>query len=294
MMKNNDNKKGSNFKKLIPAAGMLAVSATMLATSTYAWFSMNTQVTATGMQVKAQAEGGIVISNESGSDWKASTTASHNSVAELAPISTANFTNWYHAKSDDANSAKAGQAAANYSNYSSTMKVSDGIGYNDTDSDSTKDDGEVAHYLLNKFYIKSSAEEINSATLKINKVTASGASTSAELDKSLRIGINIGGANYIYAPVDGATLSYTVAGATATTATASSGTGVVNTPAAGVAKIPDNTAVINQASDNKAIEVLVYIYFEGEDENCKSNNITTTLDTLQVEVTFGTTDMATS
>jgi hypothetical protein len=63
MMKNNVNKKGSNFKKLIPAAGMLAVSATMLATSTYAWFSMNTQVTATGMQVKAQAEGGIVISN---------------------------------------------------------------------------------------------------------------------------------------------------------------------------------------------------------------------------------------
>lgn len=294
MMKNNVNKKGSNFKKLIPAAGMLAVSATMLATSTYAWFSMNTQVTATGMQVKAQAEGGIVISNESGSDWKASTTASHNTVAELAPISTANFTNWYHAKSDDANSAKAGQAAGNYSNYSSTMKVADGIGYNDADNDGTKDDGEVTHYLLNKFYIKSSAEEINSATLKINKVTATGASTSAELDKSLRIGINIGGANYIYAPVDGATLSYTVAGTTATTATASSGTGIVNTPASGVAKIPDNTAVISQSSDNKAIEVLVYIYFEGEDSNCKSNNITTTLDTLQVEVTFGTTDMATS
>jgi hypothetical protein len=291
MMKNNVNKNGSAMKKLIPAAGMLAVSAMMLATSTYAWFSMNTQVTATGMQVKAQAEGGIVISNESGSDWKASTTASHNSVAELAPISTANFTNWYHAKSDDANSAKAGQAASNYSNYSSTMKVADGIGYNDVNSNNEKDNDEIAHYLLNKFYIKSSAEEIKNATLKINKVTATGASTSGELDKSLRIGINIGGTNYIYAPVDGATLSYTVAGTTNTTATSSSGTGIVNTPASGVAKIPDNAAVINQSADKKAIEVLVYIYFEGEDLNCKSNNITTTLDTLQVEVTFGTTDM---
>ncbi len=34
MMKNNDKRKGNNTKKLIPAAGMLALSASMLATST--------------------------------------------------------------------------------------------------------------------------------------------------------------------------------------------------------------------------------------------------------------------
>ena len=243
------------------------------------------------MQVKAQAEGGIVISNESGSDWKASTTASHNSTAELAPISTSNFTSWFHNKSQDTNNAAAGQGAGTYSNYTSNMKVADGVGYYDADNDNTQDTGELSHFLLNKFYIKSSAEQISPATLKINKVTATGASTSAELDKSLRVGINICGANYIYAPVDGATLSYTVGGSTATTATSSSGNGIVNTAASGVAIIPNNAAVIEQSAENKAVEVLVYIYFEGEDANCKSNNITTTLDTLQVEVTFGTTDM---
>lgn len=257
-------------------------------------FSMNTQVTATGMQVKAQAEGGIVISNESGSDWKASTTASHNSVAELAPISTSDFASWYHNKSDDANNAKAGQAAGTYANYTGKMKVADGVGYYDADNNGTQDTGELSHYLLNKFYIKSSAEEIDPATLKINKVTATGSSTSGDLDKSLRVGIKVGGNNYIYAPVDGATLSYTVGGTTATSATASSGNGVVNTAASGVAKIPNNAAVIDQEASNKAVEVLVYIYFEGEDANCKSNNITTTLDTLQVEVTFGTTDLPTT
>ena len=40
-------------KKLIPALGMLVLSACMLVTSTFAWFSMNTEVSATGMTVKA-------------------------------------------------------------------------------------------------------------------------------------------------------------------------------------------------------------------------------------------------
>ena len=40
-------------KKLIPAIGMLLLSACMLVTSTFAWFSMNTSVTATGMTVNA-------------------------------------------------------------------------------------------------------------------------------------------------------------------------------------------------------------------------------------------------
>jgi hypothetical protein len=47
-------KNSSPMKKLIPAAGMLMVSAMMLASSTYAWFSMNKAVTATGMQLTAK------------------------------------------------------------------------------------------------------------------------------------------------------------------------------------------------------------------------------------------------
>ncbi len=43
------------FRKLIPALFMLLVSALFVGTSTYAWFSMNTQVTANNMQVKAKS-----------------------------------------------------------------------------------------------------------------------------------------------------------------------------------------------------------------------------------------------
>lgn len=44
------------FRKLIPALCMLLVSALFVGTSTYAWFSMNTTVTATNMQVKAKSD----------------------------------------------------------------------------------------------------------------------------------------------------------------------------------------------------------------------------------------------
>ncbi len=43
------------FRKLVPALCMLLISAVLLGTSTFAWFSMNTTVTATGMQVTAKS-----------------------------------------------------------------------------------------------------------------------------------------------------------------------------------------------------------------------------------------------
>lgn len=49
-------------KKIIPALVMLLVSAVLLSTASYAWFSMNNQVTATGMQVTATALTSLLIS----------------------------------------------------------------------------------------------------------------------------------------------------------------------------------------------------------------------------------------
>lgn len=43
------------FRKLVPAFAMLLVSATVLASTTFAWFSMNNKVTATGLEVTAKA-----------------------------------------------------------------------------------------------------------------------------------------------------------------------------------------------------------------------------------------------
>lgn len=53
------------FKKLVPAFCMLLLSAVMLASGTFAWFSVNDRVSATGMQVEAKANTQfLVITNE--------------------------------------------------------------------------------------------------------------------------------------------------------------------------------------------------------------------------------------
>ena len=62
MNNNTSKKKGNSAKKLIPAAGMLAVSASMLATSTYAWFTMSREVEVTGINMSAVVPEDLQIS----------------------------------------------------------------------------------------------------------------------------------------------------------------------------------------------------------------------------------------
>lgn len=63
-----------NARKLIPAVAMLLVSASMLSTASYAWFSMNTQVSASGMQVKAVAPKSLFISDSANGTFKSDVT----------------------------------------------------------------------------------------------------------------------------------------------------------------------------------------------------------------------------
>ena len=50
-------------RKLIPSVAMLLVSAIMLSTSSFAWFTINKEVTATGMSIKAENTANLLIEN---------------------------------------------------------------------------------------------------------------------------------------------------------------------------------------------------------------------------------------
>ena len=280
------------MKKLIPALAMLLVSAVLLGTSTFAWFSMNTQVTAKGMEVKAQAEGGIVISNSTKSGWTAEASA-QITTASLYPTSNAKtpgtLTSWYHNKSDNADDAKAGQAAGTYETLTialSDATNSEGVGYVDANSDSAYTAGvDAAYFLMDKFFIKSSGDALTSTTLYINKVEVTSSATLLAIDNALRVCVVVNGTAYLYAPVSvgaGPTLTYKVKGsATDTVALA----GTTKNTATGV------TTIAN--TDQDAVPVEIYVYYEGEDANCKSTNISgVTVDTIAVSVQFGTTTIS--
>ena len=278
--------------KLLPAIAMLLVAVLSLSSATYAWFSMNTKVTATGMQVKAVAEDGILISNSDKATWTNSATAKVTS-ASLVPTSTAGGTTpaWAHNTSTNADDAQANQNATSYEDLSlKWTNTTFGEGFVDIagGTANSKDDNEKSYVLLNEFYIKSSGNALTLGAdktykdLYINDVTVTGAAN--KIDNSLRVLVVVGSAAYIYAPViDQAsgttTMSYKFKNTTAVTA-------LNATTAAGYDKTTSTTSIGN--TNDSAVKAQVYIYFEGEDANCKSTNIAG-IDTtnLSVSINFG-------
>lgn len=78
------------MKKIIPSICMLLVTAVLMGTSTYAWFSMNRKVEVNGMKVTASTSANLVITDTPGAEF--SSVDSFNvtlpdTITELAPVS---------------------------------------------------------------------------------------------------------------------------------------------------------------------------------------------------------------
>ena len=272
---------------------------------------MNTTVTASNMQVKAVAEQGILINEESAADsqyWDNQANTVTPTAIVLHATSTANTSNWYVAHSkvqDDAAAATSGVASTNLTSdgykilggsgeghiATSTSNVAANPGSSAAQTITYVDTGESGYsngegyYVMYTYYVKSSADAISLTTtaagqsFNIKSVTATptaSADPSTSLDKSLRVAVVVGGKAYIYAPLyaaDSLPAYYVAAGSSATTPishTVSQPTALSNIPATTAAGTP----------------VYVYLYFEGEDTNLKTSNVTTALDNITVEVQF--------
>lgn len=129
------------MKKLIPAICMTLIAAVMLASSTFAWFSMNTSVTAEGMQVTAKTDNAFLIISKgttlSGSEISANANVNNKlypvkPVVELSSGNIGSVTSWGTATSTDPDNANTGAVAepltegANLDNY--VVKVSFMVG----------------------------------------------------------------------------------------------------------------------------------------------------------------------
>ena len=82
-----------NTRKLIPAVVMLLVSAVLMSTASFAWFSMNKQVTATGMKVTATTPASLEIATSNSGEWSYGVTLDKQ-VDGLNPI-TRYDSKWY-------------------------------------------------------------------------------------------------------------------------------------------------------------------------------------------------------
>ena len=256
-------------KVIIPALGILLLSTAASVTGTVAWFSATSTVSATGMQVQAKAETGIVIANQTGSGavYKESIASLKTSVAQLYPGSTADLNSWYHSTSSDTTLPNTGAA------------YTTGTAWESNDN--------PGNYVVHEFYIRASAAAaiaVTSLNVKNVSVKVGENAPSQELSKALRVGVRFGnyaadGNKYIYAPVSGGEASYTTNGGAVTAST---------TPVAATEATWSKDTKVNSIPGNTddGVHVFVFVWFEGEDKACVSKNILSSLEAISVELQF--------
>ena len=88
------------LRKLIPAFIMILIAASMVGTSTYAWFSMNRTVTVTGMSVQTEVSDSLSIAAENAEANYGSTLA-QTRTGRIRPVSTVDGVNFFYLQGDN-------------------------------------------------------------------------------------------------------------------------------------------------------------------------------------------------
>jgi hypothetical protein len=87
------NTKNHASKKIMASASMLLVSAFMLSSATYAWFTMNKTVTVNGMEMKTQVGSNLLISDNNYEADYSTTALTQSRAALLEPVSSVSGAN---------------------------------------------------------------------------------------------------------------------------------------------------------------------------------------------------------
>ena len=264
-------------KKLLASAMALGLAGLTTVGSTYAWFAMNRTVTATGMAVKATTSTTLLISKDNAQDstknnrlTNGDTTinlAEVGTTVSLSPTSTVNGTDWFTAKG--ATTSASGALTGSYEKVSS--------------------DDEAKYFLKKEMYVQNfdSAKTGNSGEkLVLDKVTVS-YTTGDNLNASFRVLVVCGDKNVFVAPTTTiAPTNQGVKSVDAGSATLENITFATSSYTGTTATITANNVLIDDVEYNTVTKITVYVYFDGEDSSCYTDNIPETLNDYTVGVSY--------
>lgn len=302
------------MKKLIPALCMLLVAACLMGTSTYAWFAANETVTASGMQVKAASDGGLGIAVWGFTDTTASRPAL-DAYSGTATLDNSSWTNQLGITNPTIRPTSLNPTNAGAWYKASSATTSNGSAAADEDGNLyfAVDNG-AQYYQASQFSIRSLKEAAtgdDNIDLKLASIKITGSSNTEALNKSLRVALYVyadplyatpdnadddaavptNGQWYVFAPYNASATGVYVESATEADATYATNhfVAVGGTKDATTGVITANTNLLIYDNLTAApIVVQVYVYYDGMDENCKSDNLSINVDTLQVELGFST------
>ena len=233
-----------NTRKLIPALAMLIVSAVLLSTASFAWFTTNKEVTASSMEVKATTGANLYIAKGASvpvdgitgilvDDLGASATSLRPAhvVADGTGAKVQDAATFKDDKDPQLGYAGEAETYTDIATVSATAFVN-------------ADDNNIANYAAVAF-VSLARKQTTAAKFTLTATCTIDLATESQLNKALRVAVVIDNKAYIANDVDTA----------ADTATFS-----INIDSA--------------LDDNKAYSAALLIWFEGEDSDCTINNAT--------------------
>ena len=238
------------MKKLIPAICMTLIAAFMLASSTFAWFSMNTTVTANNMQIKAESKNPYlqIVAGTSAEAFKSnekqdSATATNPEKTVRPTSAVKSFTTTELTALDNATKAADIKWVEAFSNDPAlSNKATD---YTEVTEKAKATDDTNVYTLINDFLVRLNPTADKTArTLSVTSVTITAATEGkAQLLPAVRVLIVCGDNWAIY-----------------------SSTGLVRTKVEG--------SVLSTNLNDTPQGIKVYVYFDGEDSATTLNNAT--------------------
>jgi hypothetical protein len=210
-------KKSSAARKLIPAIGMLTVSAMMLSSSTYAWFTMNKTVEVTGMELRTKVGANLLICSDNVEANYSSEQLLEGRKGLLEPVSSINGTTgsfYYTVNATGKGNKQSGATITQYNENQAVANVTAGKLKYDTTFNSTygvktsgtfttsdigmtnASDGAAYGYIDYVFYLKATADATNTNVnmtecnlLYNNGPVNSSGTVGEDIDRAWRVGV---------------------------------------------------------------------------------------------------------
>jgi len=276
------------FRKLIPALALLLVSAVLMSTASYAWFSMNNKVAVTGMEVKTKVSSNLLISPDTaGSTTKNADSTFKSSLEQevkglLEPVSTADAKAFFYTVDAKADGDRTGSSA--FYTYDSSAVASDATTYADKFSEvygvsktaaTAEFNNRAVAYVDYIFQLKASNTTGNPQYIIINKLDLTYNTPGSEEDNNTAFRVA-----FFYEDITSTASGSVLPGTTAqlkVTSSANFNDEVINsatpaTQAVGYATSADGLITVPGDSTDHYYKVTIRMWLEGQDKTC--NNTT--------------------
>ena len=297
-----DKKKQKTSKKIVAAFAMFALSASMLGTATYAWFTMNKEVTVTGMEVKTKVGDNLLIAQDelNSTAKKADGLFKTSDVdvmhALLEPVSTTNGVNYWY--TDTFNVGGSGDALSDvYTAYNEDTALTKDLGGRTTFKTNYDDafqtnygitgtitTANVAYgYIDYVFQIKANNTTNSAKDIVVKDISlTSGKANDTDTLHAFRVAIFAEDITSATPTAGTGTLKTILSSETATTGAYyfTDGMAISTNGAPTAVSNYNSSATIGSAtaSTTSYFKVVVRLWLEGEDENCTNTVFNTVTD----------------